>query len=277
VLLRSDPDDPDGVIAITQPCHGWVAGQLARAWGGALAGEFAPREEVCLAAEQHDLAWANWDQAPTLNPETGRPHSFATVPLVERLAFWPAAPARLLLPQSRYAAVLVSLHSTRLHAGFDPEQEAPAVGAALRRLRDDEASFREAVVATLQGDQRYAAHASPEALARNYALLSTWDRLSLFICHGVRETRVLDGVPAAAGEVRLSIIPAGGSAGGAAASAAEVNQRLVVEPWPFATDAVTVVWEGRRLRGRFADEYSLRAALRQAPWVSGRVVLTPST
>src|SRR5918999_305066 len=38
MLLRAEPGDPEAVVAITQPAHGWVAGQLARAWawdGGA--------------------------------------------------------------------------------------------------------------------------------------------------------------------------------------------------------------------------------------------------
>jgi hypothetical protein len=33
VLLRQDARAPRAAVAITQPCHGWVAGQLARAWG----------------------------------------------------------------------------------------------------------------------------------------------------------------------------------------------------------------------------------------------------
>ena len=49
--------DPDGPIVITQPAHAWVSGQLAQAWGNESFGEFAPREEVCLAAEQHDIGW----------------------------------------------------------------------------------------------------------------------------------------------------------------------------------------------------------------------------
>jgi hypothetical protein len=87
VLLRAEPGEPDAVVAITQPAHGWVAGQLARAWAwgdpedGGSPGPVPPPEAVCLATEQHDAGWAAWEAAPTLDPRTGRPHTFLTVPL----------------------------------------------------------------------------------------------------------------------------------------------------------------------------------------------------
>src|SRR5690349_13441145 len=43
-----------GKIAITQPMHAWVSGQLARAWGNERFGTIEPGEEVCLGAEQHE-------------------------------------------------------------------------------------------------------------------------------------------------------------------------------------------------------------------------------
>ena len=49
MLLCGDGDD---LIAVGQPAHAWVSGQLARAWGNGRFGTPEPREEVCLAAEQ---------------------------------------------------------------------------------------------------------------------------------------------------------------------------------------------------------------------------------
>ena len=69
MLLRPDGDD---VLCIGQTSHAWISGQMARAW----AEPFEPYEEVCLAAEQHDVGMAEWDLAPSLNEKTGLPHSF---------------------------------------------------------------------------------------------------------------------------------------------------------------------------------------------------------
>src|SRR6185312_9496068 len=61
VLLRTDSR---GVLAIGQPSHAWISGQLARIWGNARFGAVEPYEEVCLGAEQHDVGMADWDLAP---------------------------------------------------------------------------------------------------------------------------------------------------------------------------------------------------------------------
>jgi hypothetical protein len=282
VLLRRDAHHSGAVIAITQPCHGWVAGQLARAWGNDSFGSFAPHEEVCLAAEQHDLAWATWEHAPTLNAETGLPHAFSTLPLAERLTFWPGAAERLVLPQSRYAALLVSLHTTRLHASFDPDREVPSVAQALRALRDGEDAFRVGVLATLRHDSRYASAAADEVIDRNYRLLSTWDWLSLIFCGGVSESRVLTRVPTASGETDITVSPVDpsvavvpGSASGE--SPTQRVQRVRLDPWPFSSASVHITWEGRRLNGAFADQQAMRAALARAPWITGETVLLAAT
>jgi Protein of unknown function (DUF3891) len=57
---------------------------------------------------------AEWDLRASLNPRTGLPYSFLELPLQTHLALWRAAPAKL-LTQSRYAALLVSMHGTALN------------------------------------------------------------------------------------------------------------------------------------------------------------------
>jgi hypothetical protein len=97
VLLREEGGD---VLCIGQASHAWISGQLARAWGNDLFPPPSPREEVCLAAVQHDIGMAGWDLQPSLNPATGRPHSFLEMPLPVHLELWTAAPSKL-LTQSR--------------------------------------------------------------------------------------------------------------------------------------------------------------------------------
>ena len=90
MLLRRDGDE---VVAIGQPAHAWVSGQLARAWGNERFGAVDPYEDVCLAAEQHDAGMAAWEVRPTLNERTGLPRSFMELTLDEHLEiWWSAAP-----------------------------------------------------------------------------------------------------------------------------------------------------------------------------------------
>ena len=148
-------DHPDGKVAVAQPSHAWVSGQLARAWGG----DVQPREEVCLAAEQHDIAWADWDRSPAYDPKTGYPYTFMSLDMPAKLAMWADGPDRL-LAQSRYAALLVSLHGSHLYEQLDR-------GAFEREVR-----------ATLD--------AADEEIERNRQLLLTWDGMSLALLLGWR-------------------------------------------------------------------------------------------
>jgi Protein of unknown function (DUF3891) len=165
MLLRPDGDD---VIAIGQPAHAWLSGQLARAWREPV----EPWEEVCLAAEQHDLGMAAWEGRPTLNPETGLPRSFMELPLDEHLEIWWSA-APLVMPQSRYAALLVSMHGTALYERRNRDDE------RVRAFLAGQAELQERLLADLRADPKTAAVATDDVVRRNQRLVWTWDSLSL--------------------------------------------------------------------------------------------------
>src|SRR3546814_16632695 len=68
MLFRRDGDE---TIAITQPSHAWLSGQIVRAWGNDVFAKPVPVEDVCLGAELPDIGWSDWDAAPPLNAATG--------------------------------------------------------------------------------------------------------------------------------------------------------------------------------------------------------------
>lgn len=235
MLLCHDGDD---VIAVGQPAHAWLSGQLARAWGNEAFGAVEPWEEVCLGAEQHDAGLAAWERAPTLNPETGLPRSFMELTLDEHLAAWSSA-APLVLPQSRYAALLVSLHGTALYERLDLDRLPPADADRVRAFLAEQRALQAGLQASLN---------APETeVRRNQRLVWTWDSLSLGLLLGWAPYE-LRAVPTAHGEVDVAVGDG------------------TLDPWPFAADRVALRCEGRRLRGRFDDEPAMRAALAAAPW-----------
>jgi hypothetical protein len=216
-------------VCIGQQAHAWVSGQLARNWAR---DPVEPWEEVCLAAEQHDAGMADWDAAPELNPQTGRPYSFIEMPLATHLRLWTAAPFKV-ISQSRYAAVLLSMHGTALYETRD-----------LSRLSDEQATAVQAYLAEQRALQARLADGLPH-VERNQRLIWIWDFLSLGLCLGWRD-RAVEGI--------------------------ELRERTI-EPWPFRADAVILRTEGRRLEGRFESQDEMRAALDDAPWVELRFEL----
>ena len=181
MLVRGDD------LVIGQPAHAWISGQLARAWGSAAFGTPVPREAVCLAAEQHDIGWHDRDLAPSPGPD-GRPLAFTALPRAEHLALWAEAPRRL-LAQSRYAALLVSLHGTSLYARVDPGEH-PGIAPFLARQR------------ALQTE--LGVGLDPAEVDRNRRLLRTWDRFSLALCLPYL-AMVMDDVPTAGGTTEITL------------------------------------------------------------------------
>lgn len=240
VLLRRAGEDR---LAIGQASHAWLSGQLARAWGNERFPAPDPREEVCLAACQHDVGWAEWDLRPTLNPEDGWPHSFLNMPdLPTHIGLWSAAPDRL-LSQSAYAALLVSMHGTALYARRDlgelAERDADLVRRYLQTERDRQAQLR----ARLGVEEAQ--------LARNQRLIWTWDSMSLAVCLPW-DPHTATRVPAADEEVDVNM-------------RSTEPDRFEVRPWPFSSPEVRVHCEARRLRQRCGSERELQAALAGAP------------
>ena len=256
MLLRSDDD---GVIAIGQPAHAWLSGQLARAWGNERFGAVEPREEVCLAAEQHDAGMAEWERRPERSPATGLPRSFMELELDAHLAIWWSA-APLVLSQSRYAALLVSLHGSALYERRDPARLAPADADRVRAFLAGQRELQERLLAGLRADSRTAAAADDRTVRRNRRLVWTWDSLSLGLLLGWAPFE-LAAVPAAGDDITIAVR---GDAGA-----------VRLDPWPFRADRVAVRCEGRRLTGRFDDTTAMRDALAAAPWVTLEFVLAP--
>jgi len=229
MLLRQAGDD---VIAIGQPAHAWLSGQLARAWGNERFGVLEPWEEVCLAAEQHDVGMAAWERRPALNPQTGLPRSFMELELDEHLEIWWSA-APLVLSQSRYAALLVSMHGTALYERRDQTNE---------RVRGFLAGQAELQARLLEG-------LDADLVRRNQRLVWTWDSLSLGLLLGWAPFE-LTAVPTAAGETDIAV------------------REGMLDPWPFDAPQLELRCEGRRLTGRFEDEQAMQEALDRAPWVT---------
>ncbi|MBV9708917.1 MAG: DUF3891 family protein [Chloroflexi bacterium] len=244
-----------GRIAITQPTHAWVSGQLARAWGNERFGVVTPWEEVCLGAEQHDVGHTLWEQEPTLNPQTGLPYSFLDMPRQVHIQLWSSA-GRLALAQGRYAALLVSLHGTGLYERYDLSRDTTEEVRVVQDYLVRERAFQQELLTSLRADPHYGPFATDEMVERNRQLVRTWDALSLAICFG-QHTGSVQRVPMDTGTTSLTLT----------AHADDCTQ-LLVAPWPFHQSQITLIYEGRYVAEVFSDEATMRTAFKRAPWIT---------
>ena len=254
--------DSRGAVVIGQPSHAWISGQLARAWGNERFGAVEPFEEVCLAAEQHDIGMAMWDLEPIRNQESGLPASFLQMAIPDHIELWTLAPRRL-LRQSRYAALLVSLHGTRLYASRDLSPLPPPERSLVLEFLDGQRRLQHDLLETLRADPRTAVSAAEPVVARNSGLIATWDTLSLALCLDYAPYTV-KGVPADGGPVELALYET------------DSPWRLSLEPWPFRADSLVVRCEGQRLDGTYTDDAAMSDALARAPWETLEFELAPA-
>lgn len=214
-------DDGESWLAIGQPAHAWLAGQVARHWAP------AQTADVLLAVEQHDIAWADWDRRPPLHTPARRAAAFFEAPAEQRLAIWRAAPLKL-VEQSPYAALMVSLHARNIHLRYG-EADAPA------DLLEQQLVIQEDLLLRTGADRSQA--------ERRADLLFALDALSLTLCHDwpARDLPPIEGVA-----LRLEPLGAGAWS---------------LDPWPLDVPELAVGLDARRLTKRFDDELSLHVAL----------------
>jgi len=244
MLIR---DDGDSWLAIPQPAHALLSGQVARDWGNERFAAPDPYESVCLGAEQHDVAWTSWDLRPPLNAEARRSASFLEAPFEERLAIWDGAPERM-LAQDPFAALLVSLHGRNVHTLYaNADVLEPAQRAAVTAYLGRQAALQERLLALLG--------ATPEQAERAAALVLCLDALSLRLCHGWPE----GDLPAVDGTT-ICFTPVS-------------DTEATLDPWPLGVPQLQVGLSARRMTERFDDEAALHAGLAGAPWSALRWVL----
>jgi hypothetical protein len=242
--------DPEGTLLIGQPAHAWLSGRMARAWKW----PFHPWEDVCLAAEQHDIGMAAWDARPELDHGTGLPYSFSSMPRDTHVGLWREA-SRLVLPQGRYPALLVSLHGTGLYERYVPADQLEA--EPTRSYLEAERSFQDAMRRSLAPDQADVDDA--------VALVRCWDSISLFLCTASSTTSSVLSVPGCDGErptLELAWIDGDPT-------------RIQVEPWPFLEPSLVLPVDARLLTGRYQDRNAMLRALDEAPWRTITFRLSP--
>ncbi len=236
----------DKIIAISQPMHAWIAGQILRAWSEPLP------DVLLLAAEQHDLGWLDWEVAPSFDDATGRPHLFRDVGASLHAPMWAAGVDRALGAWGRHVALLISRHGGVIYRRFTSRHRlAPADGDAAQRYLDLQTPKEEAWAKSLGFAEG--------RLNRESALIAFVDTLSLALC----------------GELKAPLDVEAPNRGGSMQTM-RLDERagrpfeFTLQPWPFSRPELILEGEGLALPegGRLDDEVAMMEWLRNGPRVA---------
>lgn len=253
-------DVPDGSwLAISQPMHALVSGQMLRSWGRPPFLAPDPFEEVATACAQHDVAWMGWEAAPSLDPATGRPTLFHHLGVRVHAPMWAEGVERAIAAWGPWVGLLVSRHGSRIYAAYQGrhhpsggEADAEAVAAYQR----DQAALRGRLMAAVGATDRQVEDAA--------ALVAVTDALSLAVCGGVETLGWTAMAPLAGGGLVPLLLEEGEGV-------------MTVDPWPFLKPEVVLRWTARRFAPgtRFADQAAMRAGLLAAPFMQVTARLLP--
>jgi hypothetical protein len=250
MLFRSQPSR---VLAISQPAHAWISGQILRAWDESLS------ETLLMAAEQHDIGWIDWETEPTFNAETGRPHLFREVGASTHAPMWARGVERALGAWGAHVALLVSRHGGVIYRRFiDRHRMNEADDAAARDYLDGQAPI-EAAWARALG-------LKAAELDRESSLIAFADTLSLALCGELKAPLDLEAPDRGGDATTMRLVERPGG-----------SFDFVLSPWPFRTNELVVEGEARPLppAGRFSDEDAMKTWLASPERVAFRARLAP--
>lgn len=244
MLFRELPDG--GWLAVSQPMHALVSGQMARAWGAEGFARPEPFEEVATACAQHDVAWMGWEAAPVFAPETGRPKAFRAVGATDHAPMWARGVEHALASWGPWVALLVSRHGSRIYASYADRHRVNASDAAAAETYErEQGALRQDLLARIG--------ATEAELEDAAALVAVTDALSLAACGGIETLGGAGFAPlAGGGTAQLRLVEGDGV--------------LAVAPWPFRLPEVRLSWTARRFAPgtRWESEAAMRAAMRAA-------------
>jgi hypothetical protein len=243
MIVRESPQG--SLILIAQTDHAKVSGQCAAHWGNRAFARPRPYEPVVRAAMFHDSGWYDYEANPTIATDSGKPLNFMEVPWgkPQRRAFeWAIDWMTRIDP---YSGLLVSKHRTGLQRGRYGKIAHPKFFNS-PNLPEDNEDF----LARNEAAQAEQLRNVDEAeFWTNYALLQTFDLISLFLCTKDAVDDYIEPVPTSYG---------GSAAAKLTLKTMEANH-IEVDPFPFDIDPLRVQLVRRQLPSTsFADPAAFR-------------------
>lgn len=238
--------DGGGALAIAQTDHSRLAGFFAAHWGNPDFAPLEPYESVTRAATFHDFGWLRYETRPDIDPDSGEPYTFISLPFdPQQLAAYQWC-VDWLDGVDPYSALLVGMHRVGLWKSRYDTITYPAWRSDLDLPTDIQEFIARAEPAQEHARQTLGAR----TIWTNYRLLQVWDLLGLYFTTREPYPHAVEPVPTAYDNdlhsgVRMRLEPLGGG-------------RVAFDPYPFNVRPLTLHIPYRKLeRTTFAsgDEF----------------------
>jgi hypothetical protein len=221
--------------AITQTDHSRLAGFFAAHWGNADFAPLQPNESVTRAAVFHDFGWLRYETRPDVNPDTGEPYTFISLPFsTEQLGAYQWC-VDWLASVDPYSALLVGMH----RVGLWKSRYETITYPAWRSLPELPTEIQEFIARAEPIQEHQRATIGGHSIWTNYRLLQVWDLLGLYFTTREPYPHAVEPVPTGYDDdlhsgVRVSMQPLGAD-------------RVALDPYPFDVRPLTLHIPYRKL------------------------------
>ncbi|MGC5770937.1 DUF3891 family protein [Paenibacillus pabuli] len=248
-------------VLTAQHEHGLAAGEMASHWKTELLADAAHRDELIIAAREHDRGWIELDAAPFWNDYSQTPYSFRDFPLRPRFVFYRKGIEEV-REKNLYAGLLCSMMYTELfqnNLGVN-EHDDEDIREYLNIEREQQLSWEQQL-----GDRE----ALKQRLKSDVEIMLFCDQLSLFLC--MEEP----GTPAA----RYDFFADGLGCTFDACSRQPIraewlsNEKVGISFVPFDED-FTVSMPYKSVPKASIRKFGMLQAYRRAEWKERRVLIT---
>jgi hypothetical protein len=215
------------LLVVRQPDHGIQTGEFAAQWGNEATPPFDPRQAVIDAGTRHDNGWAEWEERPSLDPETGRPWQFFKLTPHEHVPLYRRG-IRMAADHDPTTGLLVSMHGAGLYNDrygtfrLAEQRFSDSERALVDEFLAEQALFQQSLAERALGHASHTHVTTDPRVWYNYLLLQVWDRLSIQFAFRL----------AADGEIAPLPRPDGSSGALRIMNVGELSVRLA--PYPFA-------------------------------------------
>lgn len=263
LIVQSAPaGEPHFVITLGQ--HTAFAAAMARVFGNDAFEPPSPRAEMLYVIEHHDQGWAEFDERPQWDPETGLPYHLGDTPRETALATAVRSP-ELNEAHHPYCGLIASMHIWGLYMGRYGLSEGTRLlegvpadyRARFEAMLDGQLERQDRLKAELAASPQTAAWIEDATLFQNYKQLQFFDTLALYFqcAHaGAREPANFNHVPkSATKDVTVAVEPVD-------------DDRYRFTPFPWSEDGAVVSFDGRYVTPQVeaSDEVRTRT-LHEAP------------
>jgi hypothetical protein len=201
ILVEQKSERDPNLMLIRQSDHAFLGGFFAREWGNELFTKPQPNGPFCLAVEEHDNGWVEWEVQPALDPKTKLPYSFMSIPTATHIAIYQKGIERI-VKVDHYAALLASMHAAGLYdraratmpgysAKYVKSEETNVVNEFIQQLRLQQLRLK----MDLRANEGMNPFIEEPLLKANLARLEALDRLSLHFCLHPEHDVTIEAVP----------------------------------------------------------------------------------